>query len=188
MDTSSSEASAPAERGSPLRPAVALLGALAAAGAAARAGLHFEALLAAAFVAVLSAITIVDLEERRVPNRLVLPATVIALLAQGLLHTDRFLESVLVGVGAALFFLVAILVSRNSVGMGDVKLVLLIGVVLGWDLVIALYETGLAGAVVATVLITRGGLDARKEFIPFAPLLAIGAVAALLLGEPAIYS
>jgi prepilin signal peptidase PulO-like enzyme (type II secretory pathway) len=38
------------------------------------------------------------------------------------------------------------------------------------------------------VLISRQGLGARKQSIPFAPLLALGAVAALLIGEPAIYS
>ena len=188
MATSSSEPIAAAGRSSLLRPAVALVGAVAAAGAAARAGLHFEAFLVVAFVAVLAAISVVDLEERRVPNRLVLPATAIALLAQGLLHTDRFLECLLAGAGAALMFLLAILISRNSVGMGDVKLVFLIGVVLGWTLVVAFFVTGVASALVALVLISRQGLGARKQSIPFAPLLALGAVAALLIGEPAIYS
>jgi chaperonin GroEL len=97
-------------------------------------------------------------------------------------------EGILAGGGAALFFLVAIIISRNSVGMGDVKLVLLIGVVLGSDLVVALFVTGVAGAVVAIVLISRSGLAARKQHIPFAPLLAVGAVVALLIGDPAIYS
>jgi prepilin signal peptidase PulO-like enzyme (type II secretory pathway) len=188
VDTSSSEPAAGLERSALLRPAVALVGAVAAAGAAARAGLHFEAFLAAAFVAVLVAISVVDLEERRVPNWLVLPATAIALLAQGLLHSDRFLESLLAGAGAALLFLLAIVISRNSVGMGDVKLVFLIGIVLGSSLVIAFLVTGVASALVALVLIARHGLGARKQSIPFAPLLALGAVIALLIGEPAIYS
>lgn len=185
---SSPDVAAPAVRSSNVRLVVAWLGAVAAVGAAARAGLHFEAVLGAAFVAVLAVATVVDLEERRVPNRLVLPATVIALLAQGVLHSDRFLECLVAGGGAALFFLLANIFSRNAVGMGDVKLVLLIGVVLGQDIVLALLLTGLAGAIAAVVLLARVGMAARKQAIPYAPFLAVGAVAALLLGTPPLYS
>jgi leader peptidase (prepilin peptidase) / N-methyltransferase len=185
---SSPEAASAVERWPSLRATIALGGALAALAAAARAGLHFEAVLATGFVAVLTAISWVDLEERRVPNVLVLPATAVALLAQGLLHADRFVESLIAGFGAALFFFVALLISRNAVGMGDVKLALLIGVVLGKDVVGALFVAGLAAAAVGLLLIAREGLGARKTAIPFAPFLALGAVAGLLIGDPAIYA
>jgi leader peptidase (prepilin peptidase) / N-methyltransferase len=148
---------------------------------------HFEALLAVAFVATLAAISLVDMEEHRVPNRLVLPATAIALLAQGLLHPDRLSECLLAGIGAAAFFLVANLVSSRAVGMGDVKLALLLGVVLGTTVVGALFLAGLTAAVVGLLLMARNGVEARKRAIPFAPFLALGAVAALLLGSPPIY-
>jgi prepilin signal peptidase PulO-like enzyme (type II secretory pathway) len=186
--TSSPETAAASDRLAPLRATIPLVGALAAVAAGARAGLQFEAVLAAAFVAVLAAISWVDLEERRVPNVLVLPATAVALLAQGLLPTDRFLESVLAGLGAALFFFVAQLISRNSVGMGDVKLALLIGVVLGQDVVGALFVVSIAAALVGLVMMARDGAGARKRAIPFAPFLALGAVVGLLIGDPAIYA
>jgi prepilin signal peptidase PulO-like enzyme (type II secretory pathway) len=185
VDTSSSETAT--ERGQLLRPALALAGTVAAVAAALRAGLHFEAVLAVLFVGVLTAISVVDVEERRVPNVLVLPATAIALLTQGLLHGDRFVESLVAGLGAALFFLTALVVSRNSVGMGDAKLALLIGVVLGQDVVTALFVAGIAGALAGLAVIARSGLGARKRTIPFAPFLALGGVAGLLLGDPAIY-
>jgi prepilin signal peptidase PulO-like enzyme (type II secretory pathway) len=186
--TSSPEAAAPSDRGAAFRATIPLLGGVAAVAAGARAGLHFEAVLAAAFVGVLAAISWVDLEERRVPNVFVLPATAVALLAQGLLHTDRFLECVLAGLGAALFFFVALLISRNSVGMGDVKLALLIGVVLGDDVVGALFVACVVAALVGVVMIARSGVGARKQAIPFAPFLALGAVLGLLIGSPAIYA
>lgn len=138
-------------------------------------------------MATLAAISVTDLEERRVPNLLVLPATAIALLAQGLLHSDRFLECLLAGLGAAAFFFVANLVSSQAVGMGDVKLALLLGVVLGLSVLGALLVASLAAAAVGLVLIARGGLGARKSTIPFAPFLALGAVSALLAGSPPIY-
>ena len=164
-----------------------ILGAAAALAAATRAGLHVEAVLVVAFVATLAAISVTDIEERRVPNILVLPATGIALLAQGLLHPDRFLECLLAGLGAAGFFFVANLVSDRAVGMGDVKLALLLGVVLGSSILGALFLGGLAAAAVGLVLIARSGLEARKRAIPFAPFLALGAVSALLAGNPPIY-
>jgi leader peptidase (prepilin peptidase)/N-methyltransferase len=188
LEPSSPETASALARQPALHATIAIAGAVAALLAGARAGLHFEAVLAAGFVAVLTAISWVDLEERRVPNVLVLPATAIALLAQGLLHTDRFVECLLAGLGASLFFFVALLVSSNSVGMGDVKLALLLGVVLGKDVVGALFLAGLAAAVVGLVLIARQGLGARKTAIPFAPFLALGAVAGLLIGDPAIYA
>jgi leader peptidase (prepilin peptidase)/N-methyltransferase len=185
---SSPEAASALERQPALRATIAMAGAAAALAAGARAGLHFEAVLAAGFVAVLAVISWVDVEERRVPNVLVVPATAIALLAQGLLHADRLVESILAGLGASLFFFVALLISRNSVGMGDVKLALLIGVVLGKDVVGALFLAGLVAAAVGLVLIARHGLGARKTAMPFAPFLALGAVAGLLIGDPAIYA
>jgi leader peptidase (prepilin peptidase)/N-methyltransferase len=184
----SSETAAAIGRHPAFRGALVALGTTAAVAAAARAGLHFEAVLAAAFVAVLTAASIVDLEERRIPNGLVLPATAIALLAQGLLHTDRFVECVVAGVGAAALFLAAKLVSRNAVGMGDVKLVLLIGVILGKSVLDALLVAGVAGAIVGIALIASNGLGARKQAIPYAPVLALGAVTTLLLGSSPLYS
>jgi leader peptidase (prepilin peptidase)/N-methyltransferase len=159
----------------------------AAAVAAVRAGLRFEAVLVVAFVAVLTAVSVVDVEERRVPNRLVVPALAIALFAQSLLHTGRLLECVLAGAGAAAFFLVANFFASNAVGLGDVKLVLLMGVVLGEDVLAALFVAGLAAAVAGLVLLARRGFS-RGHTIPFAPFLALGAATALLIGTPPLYA
>jgi leader peptidase (prepilin peptidase) / N-methyltransferase len=158
----------------------------AAAVAAVRAGLRFEAVLVVAFVAVLTAVSVVDVEERRVPNRLVVPALAIALFAQSLLHTGRLLECVLAGAGAAAFF-VANFFASNAVGLGDVKLVLLMGVVLGEDVLAALFVAGLAAAVAGLVLLARRGFS-RGHTIPFAPFLALGAATALLIGTPPLYA
>jgi leader peptidase (prepilin peptidase)/N-methyltransferase len=177
---------APAQRVD-VRLAITVVGAAAAAVAATRAGLRFEAVLAVAFVAVLSAVAIVDIEERRVPNVLVLPAAAVALFAQALLHSDLLLECVVAGVGAAAFFFIANLVSHNAVGMGDVKLALLMGVVLGEDVLTALFVGGLAAAAAGLVLLSRRGFS-RGHTIAFAPFLALGAVAALLLGTPPLYA
>jgi leader peptidase (prepilin peptidase) / N-methyltransferase len=68
------------------------------------------------------------------------------------------------------------------VGMGDIKLALLLGVALGKGVAAALLLGCLAASVVGVVLIARHGATARKTAVPFAPFLALGAVASIALG------
>jgi len=158
-------------------------GLVAAAGAVAATGLDVDAIAAVAFVAVLAAITVFDLEQMRVPNRLVLPAAAVALVWQAIFHTDDLGEVVLAGAGAGLVFLVAFVATRGAVGMGDAKLALLIGLVLGSDVVGALFLATLGGAVGAIAIVWRRGSAARKSPMPYAPFLAAGAVVMLLVGS-----
>ena len=66
--------------------------------------------------------------------------------------------------------------------MGDAKLAVLIGLVLGEDIVAALFFATLAGAAAAGVVLWRHGRAAGKTPMPYAPFLAAGAVIALLVG------
>jgi leader peptidase (prepilin peptidase)/N-methyltransferase len=68
-------------------------------------------------------------------------------------------------------------------GMGDVKLALLLGAMLGTSVVVALMAGMLAALVPAVVLFARHGSAARKMAIPFAPFLALGALVALFAGD-----
>jgi len=68
-------------------------------------------------------------------------------------------------------------------GMGDVKLALLLGAVLGWSLAAGLMIGMIAALVPAIVLFARHGSAARRVAIPFAPFLAFGAVVALFAGN-----
>ena len=88
------------------------------------------------------------------------------------------------GLGAfACFFLLA-LVYPAGMGMGDVKLVLLLGFALGSAVLPALMVGTLAAALAGAVLLAREGRDARRRTIPFGPFLAFGAIAATLLLTP----
>jgi leader peptidase (prepilin peptidase)/N-methyltransferase len=64
--------------------------------------------------------------------------------------------------------------------MGDVKLSLLIGALLGWAVVAALFLGTLAAGIVAAIMLFREGSAARKRAIPLGPFLAGGAVVVLL--------
>lgn len=143
-------------------------------------GLTLAAAAAAVFAASLVVVTATDIERRIVPNRVVLPATVLVL---GLRLVDHpSVEWPLAGVLAAAFLLAAALAYPGGMGMGDVKLALLMGVALGRTVPVALLVGMVAALVPSLVLFVRHGRAARKMAIPFAPYLAFGALVALFAG------
>jgi leader peptidase (prepilin peptidase) / N-methyltransferase len=146
-----------------------------------RFGLTADAFVAAFFCAVLVALTAIDIEHRIIPNRLVLPATVVVLVAQTAIHPS--VEWLIAALGAALFLFLPALVYPAGLGMGDVKLALLLGAMLGRNVTVGI-ALGLAAAMVpAIVLLALRGKAARKIGVPFAPFLALGSVVALFAGD-----
>ena len=145
-------------------------------------GLSGKAVLAAFFCAVLVAITATDITHRIVPNRIVLPAAAVVLVAHTALSPSP--EWALGALGAAGFLLVAAIAYPAGMGMGDVKLALLLGAMLGRLVGVGLMLGMFAALVPSVVLFARHGAAARKMGIPFAPFLAFGAVVALFVGKP----
>jgi leader peptidase (prepilin peptidase)/N-methyltransferase len=147
-----------------------------------------SALIASFAAAVLVVVAATDLERRIIPNRIVLPATAILLVARIAVSPGRTLEWTAAAVLAAVVLLLPRLRNPAAMGMGDVKLALLIGVALGWSVFLAL-AIGFACIVpVAVFLIARRGLAARTTPIPLGPFLALGALFVLftpyLTGSP----
>jgi leader peptidase (prepilin peptidase)/N-methyltransferase len=145
-----------------------------------------RAWIAAFFSAVLVVLSAIDLERRLLPNRIVLPSAVLVLAAQVAFFPDRALEWLLACVGAALFLFLPLLARPSGMGMGDVKLALLLGAALGKSVVPGLVIGLLSAVPVSLYLLGRYGSSARTRAIPFGPFLAFGAVVALFLeaGEP----
>jgi leader peptidase (prepilin peptidase)/N-methyltransferase len=162
-------------------PAVELVTAVLVAGCVWKFGLTPDALVAAFFCACLVAISATDLEHRIVPNRIVVPAAGIVLGAQTVLHPSA--EWAVCGFGAALFLFVAALAYPAGMGMGDVKLALLMGAMLGRTVPAALMVGMIAALLPSIYLLARHGKKARKMGIPFAPFLALGSVVALFAGH-----
>jgi leader peptidase (prepilin peptidase)/N-methyltransferase len=161
-------------------PAVELVSALLVAACVLAFGLTFEAAIAAFFCCVLLAISAVDLEHRIVPDRIVLPATLVVLTAQ--MIRDPSPEWFIAAFCAALFLFLAVLAYPAGMGMGDVKLALLMGAALGKLVAVAMMVGMLAALVPGIYLMARHGQAARKMGIPFAPFLAIGSIVALFAG------
>jgi len=163
--------------------AVELLTAVLVAACFLRFGLTADAFVAAFFCSALVVLSAIDFERHILPDKIVLPATVAVLVAQLVLHPDQWLEWILASLGASLFLFTALLIYPKGMGMGDVKLALLLGAMLGYDVVVALMLGMLAALVPAIVLLVRHGAAARKMAIPFGPFLALGAVIALFFGD-----
>ena len=169
----------------PLRyPIVEVVTALLVAGCFLDFGLSAEAAVAAFFCCVLVAVSVTDLERGVIPNRIVLPAAGIVLVAQTML--DPSPEWLIAGVGAALFFFLAALAYPAGMGMGDVKLALLLGFALGRTVPVAMMIGMISALVPAVVLLARHGSAARKMKIRFGPFLAFGGVIALFAGEKVV--
>jgi leader peptidase (prepilin peptidase)/N-methyltransferase len=162
-------------------PAVELVTALLVAACFLVFGLSLDAVVAAFFCAALVAISAIDLEHRIIPNLIVLPAAAVVVVANTLLHPG--IEWALAGLGCAAFLFFAVLAYPAGMGMGDVKLALLLGAALGRTAPIALMIGMLGALVPAVVLFARHGSAARKMAIPFGPFLALGGAIALFVGD-----
>ena len=146
------------------------------------------------FAATSMVLVLTDLDHKRIPNRILYPATVtvVVLLAAGS-AADGSLGSVpraLAGGGIyfALLLLIA-LVARGGFGMGDVKLAFLLGTVLAFPswktLWSGVFLAFLIGGVVSLLLLITGR-KGRKDAIPFGPPLIVGAWIALAWGRPLV--
>lgn len=170
----------------PLRyPAVELTAALLVAGSFWKFGLHLEALVASFFCLALVAVSATDLEHRIIPNRIVIPAAVIVLAAQTALKPSP--EWAIGAFGASGFLFIAALAYPAGMGMGDVKLALLLGAMLGRTVPVAVLLGMVSAMVPAIFLLVRHGSAARKMGIPLGPFLALGATVALFAGHPLLH-
>jgi leader peptidase (prepilin peptidase)/N-methyltransferase len=131
---------------------------------------------AVVFAAALLAISSFDLRERRVPNAIVLPAAAVVLALRTI--GDPSPEWALAALAAFAFLLVPALLVPAGLGMGDVKLMLLLGAMLGRDVLAALV-VGLGAAAIPSLALLLAGR--RGQTLPLAPFLALGGLVALAI-------
>ncbi len=142
-------------------------------------------LIRSLWVVVLVQVIFFDAEHRLILDRVVVPAAVLALVLSLVTPGLGLLPALIGGLGAGLAFLAlallgAWLFKTEAMGLGDVKLAALLGLLLGRDTVTAVsIGVILAGAVALTLLLLR--LRSMRDSIPYGPFLAAGALAALLV-------
>jgi leader peptidase (prepilin peptidase)/N-methyltransferase len=171
-------------------PAVELLTALIFTAVYWKFGVAWVTLPLLALVAVLIAVAFIDIDHAIIPNGLVLVglvpgALVAAFRLNGLPWWDG-LAGMAAGAAPllAVDFLSRLILKKEGMGGGDMKLMAMVGLYLGWrltllSLLLAVYLGGLAGVILlATRVLKRGG-----QF-PFGPFLAAGSLLSLFFGHP----
>lgn len=149
-------------------------------------GVSVETLWLLAVSGFFALITIMDYKYRLVLNVLTYPAIVLALVVNLVVLHQPMLH-ILLGVAFAFgLFYVTLLVRPNGLGGGDVKLAALIGAMFGFPQVLwALIASAAASAIVIAVLLLSHRLT-RKDTIPFAPFLCLGALVILIYNSAII--
>jgi prepilin signal peptidase PulO-like enzyme (type II secretory pathway) len=145
-------------------------------------GLHprlAPALLLAVLVVPASAI---DLKHRIIPDAINLPGAVLVYATAVAAQPDRWAELLIGGLAGLLFLGAAWVISPKGMGLGDVKMVLMIGLALGKYVGVALFAAFCLSLVPSIGLLLVKGPRARKIGFPFGPFLAFGAIVALMWG------
>jgi leader peptidase (prepilin peptidase)/N-methyltransferase len=147
-------------------------------------GLRGQGAAWAAAQLLLCFLAVFDVATRRVPNRVTLPAAAAALILRAVLAPSSLVEAVAAGATAFAVFLVIAVLTRGGLGMGDVKLAGLLGLLLGRAVLPALLIGVILGGVAsAAVFVMRR--NGRGRTIAYAPYLCLGgSVAILALGPP----
>jgi leader peptidase (prepilin peptidase) / N-methyltransferase len=133
---------------------------------------------------------VIDLEHQLLPNAITLPGIVVG-FAFSLATEPGWLSSLIgIGVGGGILYALAEAYYRirreEGLGMGDVKMLAMIGAFLGWKLtLVSLMMASFAGSVIggALILARRGGM---KTALPFGTFLAVGAGLAAVVGSPVL--
>ncbi len=141
------------------------------------------------FLFIISAFLIIifvyDLKHLIIPDKIVYPAIVITFLYQ--LINLNILNNILTGLAGLLFFLFIVIISHGKwMGVGDVKLVFLMGLLLGTSgILVALFFSFFLGAIIGVGLILAKRKSLKSE-VPFGPFLIFGTFIALFWSDKII--
>ncbi|UCF90034.1 MAG: prepilin peptidase [Desulfobacterales bacterium] len=168
-------------------PVVEFLGGLFALGTYLKFGFTFEAILYYAFIATLLVITFIDIDHQIIPDIITLSGIPLCFAASFFLPTVNYIDS-LIGIltGGGSLFLVAwiynVITKKEGMGGGDIKLLAMIGAVVGWQGVLfTIFVASAVGTLSGLAVI----LQARKSLklaVPFGPFLSIGSIAYIFFG------
>jgi leader peptidase (prepilin peptidase) / N-methyltransferase len=143
-----------------------------------------SSVLRALLVLVLVPCALIDVDRRIIPNRITGPAALVAIVLGLVLDPGGELRRLGWAGGCAGFLLVAALVYPAGMGMGDVKLVAVMGLLLGPAVLVALFAALAANALAGLTVMARHGVRAgRRMSLPFGPFLAGGGLLAALVGS-----
>jgi leader peptidase (prepilin peptidase)/N-methyltransferase len=142
-----------------------------------------EVALGLVFVTVLMAVTLTDLEQRLIPNKILIVGAMFAIAIAAVADPASLPERAIAAAAAGGLLFGAALAYPRGMGLGDVKLAATMGLFLGRNVGPAILVALLVGSLLGIAMIAREGAAARKKAIPFGPFLALGGVVGLLAGD-----
>jgi leader peptidase (prepilin peptidase) / N-methyltransferase len=135
------------------------------------------------FCALLVIVTLTDLERRVIPNAVLMVGAILGVAMAAATDPGSLAERAAAAAGAGGALLVVALLYPRGMGMGDVKLVAMMGIYLGRAIAPAMLIGFGAGALYGLWLMARDGSEARKRAVPFGPFLALGGIVGLWYGD-----
>ena len=154
-------------------------------------GLTLEGLIYFVFISSLIIMTFIDIDHRIIPDVITLPGILIGLIASLALPTVGFKDAVIgLLVGGGSLWLVAwvyyLLTRKDGMGGGDIKLLAMMGTIIGLKGVIfTIFVSSAVGTLVGVTLMIIKGKD-MKFAVPFGPFLSIGAITYIFFGHEII--
>ncbi len=142
----------------------------------------YELALGLTLCTVLVTITLTDLEQRIIPNKVVLAGSIAAVAIAAIGDPGSLTERGIAALAGGGGLFLVVMAYPKGMGMGDAKLVGMMGLFLGKAVAPAILIGFALGALVGVAMMVRGGSAARKQAIPFGPFLAVGGVIGLLAG------
>jgi prepilin signal peptidase PulO-like enzyme (type II secretory pathway) len=131
----------------------------------------------------LAVIMVVDFRTKTIPDVITLPGIAYALVVAVFMESPGFVEALLGAVvGGGIILLVAV-VSRGAIGGGDIKLMAMLGLALGWQAVLPLlaFSQVAAAAIALTLLI--GGRAKKRDILPVGAIISLLGALMLLGGR-----
>jgi leader peptidase (prepilin peptidase)/N-methyltransferase len=173
-------------------PAIEALTGLLFVGCFLRFGLSPSALAAALFCCLMVILAAIDIEHMLLPDRITLPGIVVGLALAPWLPWAGGLKGAALGalLGGGILLAISgawyLLRGEEGMGLGDVKMLALVGAFLGWKgVVVTLFVSTLTGAAVGLALARRSSAGLKAK-VPFGTFLALGALVALFAGGPLV--
>ncbi len=144
-------------------------------------GLSIQTIIGIIFCSVLIAVSFIDIDLRIIPNVIVIPFTIVGLALNIYLNPIKWWMPLAFSAGAFIFMLLINLIYPKGMGMGDVKLSLMVGAFLVKGVIAGLFIGFLVGAIFGIAVIIKK--RKMRQTIPFGPFISIGSITALFWGD-----
>jgi len=143
--------------------------------------LSTQTIIGIIFSSVLIAVSFIDIDLRIIPNVIVIPFTIVGLALNIYLNPLKWWMPLAFSAGAFTFMLIINLIYPKGMGMGDVKLSLMVGAFLVKSVIAGLFLGFLVGAIFGVAVIIKK--RKMRQTIPFGPFISIGSIIALFWGD-----